>query len=95
LQSLGDFIGAVAQCRLIFITAVVAVEAGDVSNGCLALNLDVCFKVIHVEGGPRGIFHSPDNDTGDLDRIAALVVHLELLAVEVSYASEIFAPKVR
>ena len=55
-------------------------------EGGLALDADVGLVVVDVEHRLGGVADAPDDDGGDLDRVAALVVHLEFLAVEVAGA---------
>src|SRR5213592_2231078 len=48
----------------------------------LALGLDVFLIIIHIERRLRRVLNPPDHDGGDFNWIAALVIHLELLAVQ-------------
>ena len=47
----------------------------------LALRMHVGVVVVHVEQRFRRVLDAPHDDVGDLDGVAALVVHLEVLAV--------------
>ena len=51
-----------------------------------ALRRHVHLVFVDVEDGLRRVFDAPDDDGGDLDRIAAAVVDLQLLAIERSSA---------
>jgi hypothetical protein len=52
------------------------------TQGRLALRLDIFLIIIDIEGRLGGVLHPPDDNGGDLDRVAALVVDLEPLPVE-------------
>jgi hypothetical protein len=52
----------------------------------LALDIDVVLVVVDVELGSGGVLDAPDDDGGDLDRVAEQVVDLDLAAVEVARA---------
>ena len=52
------------------------------AHGGLALHRDVRLVVVDVEDRLGGVLDAPHDDRGDLDRVAALVVDLELVAVE-------------
>jgi len=58
-------------------------------HGGLALDSDVMLIIVDIEARLGGILDPPDDDRGDLDRVAALVIHLEFVAVEVAGASDI------
>ena len=83
LQLLRDFVAAAAQRDLVLLAVVVRVRARDAADRRLALHLHVAFVVLDVERGLRRVVDAPDDHGRDLDRVAALVVDLELLAVEV------------
>ena len=68
------------------LAVVVSVAVGQMPDGRLALDVDVLLVVIDVEARLGRVAHSPDDDDGDLDGIAAFVVDLELLAAEVPHA---------
>src|SRR6266403_1156201 len=63
-------------------------------HGGLALQLHVVFVAVDVEARLRGVVDAPDDDRGDLDRIAALVVNLEPLAVKVARAQRDLASRI-
>src|SRR5262245_56077739 len=54
-------------------------------NGRLALDAHIGFIIIHVEHGLGRILYAPNNDGCNLNRIAALIVDLEFIAVQVAY----------
>src|SRR5215471_10953999 len=62
---------------------IVRIRARDAADRGLALHLHVALVVLDIERGLRGVLDAPHDHGRDLDRIAALVVDLELLAVEV------------
>ena len=62
------------------IVLVVGERRGEVAHRGLALDLDEVLVVVDLERCPRGVVDVPDDDGGDLDRVAALVVHLQALA---------------
>ena len=82
-ELLRDLVAAAAQRELVLLAVIVGVEARDAANGGFALDLDVALVVFDVEDGLRRILDAPDHDGRDLDGVAALVVDLERLAVEV------------
>ena len=59
------------------------VAVGEVAERRFALHDDELLVVVDVEHGPGGVGHAPDDDRGDLDRVAARVVDLDPLALEV------------
>ena len=65
---------------------VVRVARGRVAQRRLALHRDVVLVVVDFEDGFRGLDDPPHDDRGNVDRIAVLVVHLELRALEVPHA---------
>ena len=79
----GDLFHVAAERRLSLLAVVVGVAVGQVAHGRLALHVDVLLEVVHVERGLGRILDPPDHHGGDLDRVAPLVVDLQLLAVEV------------
>ena len=62
---------------------VVGVAEGEVAHRRLGLRQDVGLVVLDVEARLRRVVDAPDDRRRDLDRVAAQVVDLELLAVEV------------
>ena len=50
---------------------------------CLTLHTHVVFELVHIEDGAGGVGHPPNRYHGDFDRVAAPIVDLQLLAVEV------------
>ena len=57
--------------------------AGHFTNGGIGLDANKMLVIIHLKGGFEGVFHTPDQDHTDQDRIAEFVVHLHPLAVEI------------
>src|SRR5262249_36526950 len=53
-------------------------------NGRLALDLHVAFEIVDIEGRLCRVVDPPHDDRSDLDRIAALVVYFDSIAVEVA-----------
>jgi hypothetical protein len=49
-------------------------------------------EVVHVEYGFRRLDDAPDNDRGDFDRVAILVVDLEFAAFKVAHAQRDATP---
>src|ERR1041385_5287757 len=62
---------------------IVSIRACQVSQGRFALDPDIILEILDVENGLRRVMHMPDNDGTNLDGIAALVVHLKGVAVEI------------
>ena len=62
---------------------VVGVAEGEVAHRRLGLGQHVGLVVLDVEAGHRRVVDAPDDRRRDLDRVAAQVVDLQLLAVEV------------
>src|SRR5437867_3371631 len=52
----------------------------------LALNADIVLKILDVESGLCCVLHPPDHHGPDLNGIAPLVVHFQLVAIEVPRA---------
>ena len=65
---------------------VVRERRGQVAHGRLALHLHEVLVVVDVERRLGGVVDVPDHHRGDLDRVAALVVDLEPVAVQVARA---------
>src|SRR5208282_1608495 len=64
------------------LAVIVAVATRQMPQRRLALRLDILLVIIYVERRLCRVLHPPDDDGGDFDRVAALVVDLELLPVE-------------
>ena len=62
---------------------VVRVTGRQVAHGRFALHMQEVLVVVHPEHGLGRIDDAPDDDGGDLDRIAVLVVDLQLAALEI------------
>ncbi len=89
-QGLRDLIHPAAERDLVLLAMVVGVGAGQVAQGGLALHAHVVLIIIHIEDSLRRVLHFPHHDRPDLDGIAALVVDLEFLAVEIPRAQRNF-----
>src|SRR5204863_7774464 len=81
-----DFIEPAAQSDFVVFAVVVGIRAREMPDSGLALDLHVALVTVNVEAGLGAILDAPDDDGGDFDGIAALVVDLEFVAVEVSGA---------
>jgi len=57
-----------------------------VAHRRLALDDDVLVVVIDVEGSAIRIFHLPNDDGGDFDRIPRFFIHLQTITVQVPRA---------
>ena len=86
LQVLGDRGGVAAQRHLRLVVRVVGVAGRQVAQRRLGLHLDVVVVVVHLEDRLGGVDDPPDDDRGDLDRVAVVVVDLEVRALEVADA---------
>ena len=91
-QLVGDFVDRHAQRHLAFQVGVVGIRGGQRAHRAFALHVDVVFVVVDVEDGFGGLDHAPDDHGGDLDRVAVLVVDLELAAFEIAHAQRDAAP---
>ena len=67
------------------LVVVVGVFAGEVAERGLALHGHELLVVLDVEHGLGRVDDAPDDDRGDLDRVAAGVVDLDPLALEVAH----------
>ena len=63
---------------------IVRIRLRDRADRGLALHGDVLLVVVDLEQRLGRLNDLPDDDRGDLDRVAAIVVHLELLRLEVA-----------
>ena len=84
LEGGGHFLDVAAERDLVVLRAghlVVGVGGGHMAQRSLALRVHVGVVVVHVEERLRRVLHAPHNDVGDLDGIATLVVHLQMLAI--------------
>ena len=75
-----------AQCDVALVVGVVRVGRGEVAQRGLGLDVDEVLVVIDFEQGLRRVDHLPDDDGGDLDGVAVVVVDLELGGLEVADA---------
>lgn len=81
-----DLLAASAEGDFVILAVVIGVGGGEVADGGFALDTDIALVVLDVEEGLGGIADAPDDDGGDFDRVAALIVDLEFFAVEVAGA---------
>ena len=51
-----------------------------------ALNADIGLEVLDIKGGLGGVLDTPDDDDGDLDGVALLIVDFKFAAFEVASA---------
>ncbi len=85
-EDFGNVIARGAQGRLIAFGMIVGeFRRHDAQTG-FDLDVGEIGIAVDVEHGTGGIVHPPDHIGGDLDRIAAVVVHLELFAGDVAGA---------
>ena len=77
-ELLGDLFGVVAQRQRAAAPVVVGVAGGDVPDGGLGLDRDELREVVDRVDGAGGVLDLPDDDGGDLDRVAVGVVDLGL-----------------
>ena len=68
------------------VVRVVGIAGGEVAQRRLALHVDVVVVVVDLEQRLGGVDDAPDDDRGDLDRVAFEVVDLEARALEVADA---------
>ena len=83
---LGDRGGVPAQRHLRLVVRVVGVAGRQVAQRRFGLDLHVVVVVVHLEHRFGGVDDPPDDDRGDLDRIALVVVDLQVRAFEVADA---------
>ncbi|CAI8351514.1 MAG: Uncharacterised protein [Flavobacteriia bacterium] len=69
---------------LIVIKIVIGIVASHFTNGGIGLNANEMLVIIHLKGGFEGVFHTPDQDHTDHDRVAEFIVHFHPLAVEIA-----------
>ena len=86
LQVLGDCGRVAAQRDLILFVRVVLVARRQVAHRRFGLHLDEVLIVVDLEHRFGGVDHAPDDDRGDLDRVAFEVVDLQARALEVAHA---------
>ena len=81
-----DLVRVAAQRHLALPGRIVGVLGRGRADRRLGLHGHVRLVVLDVEQRLRGVLDPPDHHRGDLDRVAALVVDLQLGAVEVARA---------
>ncbi len=86
LELAGDLVGVGPQGLRVLVVGVVGVVGGQLADGRLALDGHEVLIALDVEDGLGRIDDVPDDDGGDLDRVAQGVVDLDRLAVEVEDA---------
>ena len=79
-----DLVHAAAQRKHVLFGRVVRVRARQVPQSRLALHAHIVLVVLDVEDRLRTVIHAPHHHRRDLNRIAALIVHLDRLHVEVA-----------
>ena len=82
-ERFGHFLYGGPQAGGLSLGQIIGVAGGQMTNGRFGLYLYVFDKVVHIETRLGCIFHAPDHDGRDLDRVAVFVVHLQSLAVEI------------
>ena len=85
-QLVGDLGLVDAQGDLALVVGVVRVRRGEVPQGRLGLDVDEVLVVVDLEQRLGRVGHLPDDDGGDLDRVAVVIVDLELGGLEVADA---------
>jgi hypothetical protein len=83
-QVLGDGGGVAAQRGVLIVVRVVRVAGGEIAQRRFALDVDVVVVVVDLEERFGGVDDTPDDDGGDLDRVALEVVDLEPRALEIA-----------
>jgi hypothetical protein len=84
-----------AQGGLGVLGVIVSKVRGDLAYGGFDLDVDKWLIGVDVKECRCGIRHAPDDDSCDLDRVAATVVHLELLARHIACAQRDLCHHVR
>ena len=75
-----------AQRDVALVVRVVRMRRGEIAQRGLGLDVDEVLVVVDLEQRLGGVGDLPDDDRGDLDRVAVVVVHLELGGLEVADA---------
>ena len=86
LQAVADLVGVAAQRRRLLGVVVIGVLVGEMPERGLALHGDELLEVLDVEHRLGRVGHAPDDDRGDLDRVAAASLTLIRSALEVAHA---------
>ena len=82
-----------AQRQLAFYVRVVRKDRRHGAEGRLALHVHEVLVVVDLEHGFGGLDDPPDDDGGDLDRVADVVVDLQFAAFEVADSQRHEAPR--
>src|SRR5262249_27970536 len=77
----GYFLDVCPERMLIFVRRVVAVPTGEISQRGIGLQVNEVFIVVYLKHRLGGVGDSPDDDRGDMDGRAVLVVDFERLAL--------------
>ena len=85
LQRVADLVGVAAQRDRLRLVVVVGVLVGEMAQRGLALHGHELLVVGDVEHRLGRVGDAPHDDRGDLDRVAAGVVDLDPLALEVAH----------
>src|SRR5574337_273082 len=85
-QVVVDHLAVAAQRRFAVLVRVVRVALRHLPQRRLALNMHVILVVVDAEHRLGGVQYLPDHHRGDLDRVAVVVVDLQLAALEIAYA---------
>src|SRR5580704_422910 len=81
-KGLGHLVEVAAERGLASFTVIVGIHISQMAQRGFALDRDVVLVVIHVKESLCRVLNAPDNDRRDLDWITALVVDLQLFAIE-------------
>ena len=73
-----------------FFAVVVRIIVRQMTNRSFALHLHIVFGNLDIEARLGRVFHIPNHHSGDFDRVALLVVYLELAPSKFFARSEIF-----
>ena len=83
LQLLTDGFAAVSQRSLMIMRCIVRMERGEMAQCRFRLHFDIALIVFNIEGSLRSVTHSPDDNGSDFDWVAAQIVNLQMLTIEV------------
>ena len=63
---------------------IVRITAGQVPQRRFALYSDIVLKILHIENGLRGVLNSPHNHRRNLDRVPAVIIHFQFVAIKIA-----------
>ena len=86
LQVIGDFLAVAAQRQRAGIVRIVRIARRHRAQRRLALDVHEVFVVVDLEQRLRSVDDLPDDDCGNLDRIAIEIVDLEFARLEIANA---------